>query len=282
MWLLLDNNDDITSLRTWELISLAVEVVGLPIGCTFVNISINNLLFLDDFFTKASLASILLINNLALSIAGVARLSGLGVVAWSELLHLGDHTTALAGGALSDSTVLATLAFTLDADTLAVDSNLGLLSIVDILEGHLQWVLERLHFLGASFLLLTSTATHEHVENVVHALTATAATFLKTFLSVFVVNGALLLVSEDFVGLLKLLECLGIATTIGMVLESRLSEGFLNLVCSCILCDSKSFVVLCVVDLFRWATLWHLTTTHTAEGKSSAAAAAEKHVFKLI
>jgi len=143
-------------------------------------------------------------------------------------------------------------------------------------------VLERLHLFGALLALTATTlATHEHIEDVVHAATVAATSALfKAFLTVLIVDGSLLFIGQNFVGTLELLELLGVATTIWMVLKGSLSESFLNLVGGSILCYSKQFVVLVVVDFFGGATF--LTTSHsahTAEGEPSAAAAAEKHVL---
>jgi hypothetical protein len=75
MGLLLDNNDDITSLSTWEFVSLSVEGVGLPIGCTLVNLGIYDLLFLHDFLAIAGLALILLVDDFTLSTAVITATS---------------------------------------------------------------------------------------------------------------------------------------------------------------------------------------------------------------
>lgn len=91
-------------------------------------------------------------------------------------------------------------------------------------------MLEGLHLLGALLTTTTALAAHEHIEDVIHAATMAATALFKAFLTVLVVDGSLLFVSQNLVGTLELLELLGIATTIWMVLKSSLSESFLNLV----------------------------------------------------
>jgi len=134
MGLLLHNNDNITSLSAGVLISLTVEMVSLAVGCTFVDISIDDLLLLLDFLAIAILALVLLVDDFALSTAIVTRLSRLGVVAWSKLLHLSDHAATLTAFTLCDSTVFTALTITLVADALAINSNLGFLAVVYVFE----------------------------------------------------------------------------------------------------------------------------------------------------
>jgi hypothetical protein len=70
-------------------------------------------------------------------------------------------------------------------------------------------------WLNTSFSLLSTTATttsaaHEHAEDVVHAATAAASTGLETFHAVFVIDISLLLVEKDFVGSLNFFELLNL------------------------------------------------------------------------
>lgn len=67
--LFLNNNHNITWFHAWVLISLAVEDILLVVRGTFVDFCLNYLFLLDDLFTIASLAFVLFINYLALTIA---------------------------------------------------------------------------------------------------------------------------------------------------------------------------------------------------------------------
>jgi len=73
VWLLLGNNDYITWLHAWELISFAVEGILVVVRGSFVDICFDNLFFFDNLLSIASLALVLLINDFTLSVALVAR-----------------------------------------------------------------------------------------------------------------------------------------------------------------------------------------------------------------
>lgn len=243
--LFLHDDDNVTWLGAWVLVSLAVEVVSLSVWCSLVNISINDLLLLLDLLAQAVLASVLLVDNFALTSAVITRLSRLGVVAWPELLHLGDHTSALARTASLNSAVFATLTITLCTNTLTVDCNFGFLSVVHVFKSDLEWVLEWLHLLWPGVASWTA-ATKHLAENVVHSAAATAA-FFQAFLTILVVDVALLCVSENFVSFLQLLELLLVTTTVWMVFQSEFSECFLDLVGTGSLFDSEDLVETFVV-----------------------------------
>jgi hypothetical protein len=217
--LLLHNNDDITGLGSWELVSLSVEGVGLPVRCTLVDLGIDDLLFLHDFLAIASLALILLVNDFTLSTTVITATSGLCVHAGSELLHFGYLTATSASATLLNGSFFAALTSARCANSFTVHSDLGLLTHVDFLKSHLQWVLHGLHLLG-SLLLLSATLTTKHLtENVVHSTGAATAALLEAFLTILVVGVTLLFIREHFVGTLELLESVLVTTTIGVILE---------------------------------------------------------------
>jgi hypothetical protein len=132
----LHNNNNISGFNSWELISFTVESVLLVVGCSLVDFSFENFLLLNYLFTIASLALVLLINDLALTAAVIAGASRLTVHAGTEHHHFVYHTTTAAGTTLLHGSILSTLAFALTADTLAVHGNLGSLACVDFLESH--------------------------------------------------------------------------------------------------------------------------------------------------
>lgn len=215
--LLLHDNYDITGFHSGILVSFSVERVLTVVGRTLIDRSFEDLLFLDDLFTIASLTLVLLINYFSLAATIVTRSLRLGVHARSEHLHASDHSTSLASSALLDSAFFASSAFALNADTFTVDSNLGGFSLVNLLKSHLKRVHNRLALLGATWLLASATSKHL-TEDVVHA-TGTAA-LLEALDSVLVVGVSLILVSEDFPGFLDLLELFFVATSIGVMLQS--------------------------------------------------------------
>jgi hypothetical protein len=111
--LFLDLDDYITSLYIGVLVGFTMEHVLLTIGCTLVNLDLDNLLFFGNFFAVAGLALVLFVDDLTLTLALVAGASALRVHARSKLLHHSPHTFALASGASHYSTALATEAIAL-------------------------------------------------------------------------------------------------------------------------------------------------------------------------
>jgi hypothetical protein len=131
--LLLDNDDDIAGLSTWELVGLPVEGVMLAIGRTLVNLSIDDFLFFVDLLAIANLALVLLIDDFSFSTTIVARTLGLSVHTGSELLHFGNHAATSASSALLDGAFLTAFTAAGLANTLAIDSDLSLFAHVDFL-----------------------------------------------------------------------------------------------------------------------------------------------------
>jgi hypothetical protein len=132
MALLLNLDHHVTCFRVGELICLTVEHVLLTVGGTFVNLYFKNFLLFGDFLAIASLALVLLIDDLTFSLALIAWASTLRVHAGAELLHDSPHTSSLASCACHHSSALATETITLGAYTITVHSDLGSLTIVEV------------------------------------------------------------------------------------------------------------------------------------------------------
>lgn len=77
--LLLDLNDNITGLNSGIFVSLTVEYVFLSVRSTLIDLDLDDLLFLDDLLSIASLALIFLVDDLALAITVIARSGALRV-----------------------------------------------------------------------------------------------------------------------------------------------------------------------------------------------------------
>lgn len=207
-----------------------MEDVVVAVGGALVDFSFNNFLLLDDLLSIASLALVFFVDDLAFTTAVVTRSLGLGVHAGSELDHLGDHTTSLAASALLNSAFFASDTFADGADSLSVDCNLGLLTIINFFERDFEGVLDGLSFLRSLGPSLSATATSEHVQNVIHAATAATAAFSSHGIdTAFVIDVTLLSVGKNFVSLLNFLKLLLITTTIGVVISSSLMVGLLDL-----------------------------------------------------
>jgi hypothetical protein len=178
---LFDNNDDIAGLGTGELISLSVEDVVVAIRGTLIDLSLDDLLLLDDLLSIANFALEFFVDNFSLTSAIVTGALRLRVHAGAELDHLGDHTTSLATRTLLDSAFFTAETIASSADSLSVDSNLGLFAIINFFESDLEGVLDGLSFLGTTFLLGSATTSSEHREDIVHATASTAAFSLDSF-----------------------------------------------------------------------------------------------------
>jgi hypothetical protein len=132
MALLLNLDHHVTCFRVGELVCLTVEHVLLTVGGTFVNLYFKNFLLFGDFFAIASLALVLLIDDLTLALALIAWTSALRVHTGSKLLHHSPHTSSLASCACHYSSTLASEAVTLGAYSITVHSDLGSLTIVEV------------------------------------------------------------------------------------------------------------------------------------------------------
>lgn len=206
-----------------------MEDVVVAVGGALVDFSFNNFLLLDDLLSIASLALVFFVDDLAFTTAVVTRSLGLGVHAGSELDHFGDHTTSLAASALLDSAFFASETVADGADSLSVDCNLGLLTIINFFERDFEGVLDGLSFLRSLGPSLSATATSEHVQNVIHAATTATAFSSHGIDTAFVIDVTLLSVGKNFVSLLNFLKLFLITTAIGVVISSSLMVGLLDL-----------------------------------------------------
>lgn len=266
-----NNNDDITGLGARVFISFSVEYVVIAIRRTLIDFSFNNFLLFADLLSIANFTFILLIDDFSLSTAFITRSLRLRVHARTELDHLGDHTTSLASSTLLDSAFFTSKTIATSADSLTVNSNLGLLSIVNFFKSDLEGVLDRLSFLrSTSFRLASATTSTHHIEDISHT-SATHAAFTSSSLeSTFIIQVTLLRIRENLVSLLNFLELFFIATTIGMMISSSSMVSFLNLSCRSILINSKGFVEFFVINRTSLLSSHTRHSAHTFEGVTTA------------
>ena len=255
VWLLLDNDYDVSGLGSWELISLTMERVLAVVWCSLVDLSVEDFLLLNDLLAFARLTLVCLIDDLTLTATVVARTLRLRVHAWTELSHSGDDAASTARRALLHSAFFTTSSLTFGTDALSVHSNLGSFAVVDFLECALEWVHHRLALLGSGGTALATASEHRREE--VMGVTAAAATLLDAILTILVVQLALLFVAENFVGALNLLEFILVATAIGMVSSGELEVGLFNRVEVGFLVHSEYLVELRVVDFLGRAAATH-------------------------
>lgn len=277
--LLLDNNNHIAGFLTGVLVGFTVESVLGFVGGAFVDLGFNDLLLLFDLLALAHLALVGLVDLFSLAIAVVARTLGLRVHSRAKLGHAGDDTTSSASCALLDSAFFATFASARLADAVAVNSNLGSLAIVELLESALHWVHYWLALLWTG--LLASATASEHAEEVVHASAATSAFFHSVF-AVLVVKLSFFAVGENLVSALDFLELVFVTATIRVVLPGELEVSFLDLAEVSILLDAKDLVELGIVNLFGWASWTAHAAWHAFEVSERETTASTEEHFLVI
>lgn len=224
--LLLNLENNITSLNTRSLVTFASELdLGAALD-TPVDVDVENLSVNGGLLAVALLAAILILDNLAFTIAvGADSLEALDHGA--HLAHHSLHTSTVAARALANGTILSSKAVALGADDGSLQRKLGDLAAVDILEGNLVGVVD-----GASLgrpavaLHATKHATHstkaatakELSKEIFSSHAATAAgTTLETGFTILVVDLTLLGVGKDLVGAGDFLEFLFGSGVVGVL-----------------------------------------------------------------
>lgn len=153
--LLFNLKDDIARQNTRCLVSLSIEFDLVAAPDTSVDMDVKDLSLNNGLLAIAALAPILLTDDLAFTTAvGADGLESLDHGA--HLAHHGLHTVSIASSALLDSTLLATTSITLGADYGLLQSELGDLASIDILEGNFVGVVDGAS-LGRTALLHSST-----------------------------------------------------------------------------------------------------------------------------
>jgi hypothetical protein len=131
--LLLQDNDNITGDGTGGLITLAVEDDLSAIPHTTIDMNLKDLADGHDLASVTVLALVLGVDNLSLTTAVTARLLDL----LHHRSHLTEHDTetlTVTGCAGLASTLLSTLTLTLFTENILLESELGSLALVEILE----------------------------------------------------------------------------------------------------------------------------------------------------
>jgi len=200
MLLLLDLENHVTGLDVRGLVTLASELDLGAAPDTSIHMDVEHLPVDDRLLSVALLAAVLLLDDLTLAVAvGAGGLEALDHGA--HLAHHGLHTVAVASGAAADGALLAAAALALGADDGPLQSQLGDLAPVDILQGDLVRVVDRPGLGRAAVLHAAEHASQSAAEAAAaakelgeeilrgHAATSTAA--LQAGLSILVVDLAL-------------------------------------------------------------------------------------------
>jgi hypothetical protein len=218
MGLLLDLEDNIASKDTRGLVTLAAELnLGAALDAT-IDMDVKDLAIDNGLLAEALLAAILVLNNLTLAIA--VRADCLEALDHrTHLTHHGLHAMAVAARAFPNSAFLAAATLAFGTDDGPLQSQLGHLSAVDVLEGNLVNVVDGLGLRGSAGLVhaakhATETAAEagaaeELGEEILSRHTAAAAspTFQAGF-AILIVYLALLGVGKNLVGMGDLFELL--------------------------------------------------------------------------
>lgn len=139
--LLLDDDDNISWCDTWRLVALAAESDSLAATHALVDVDLEHFLLRDDLAATASLALVLVVDDLASPAALVARLLEL----LNHRAHLAESdldTTAGAGITCLDGTLFSTFAVALDTNDVAGEGELCRLALVEVLERDMYAVYE--------------------------------------------------------------------------------------------------------------------------------------------
>lgn len=214
--LLLNLEHDITGHDTGHLVTLAAELNLVAVAHTFVDVNVKNLALDDGLLAVTLLAAILITDDLSLAVAvGADGLEALDH--GTHLAHHSLHTATVAARALLNSALLSAAAITATADDGLLESQLGYLALVNILEVNLVHVVDCAGLLRA---LVTHAAAEHSAEGAaaaaaeelreqilgVHAAATTAV--LQAFLAELIIQLTLLGVGKSLVSVGQFLELL--------------------------------------------------------------------------
>jgi hypothetical protein len=227
--LLLDLEDNITRHNTGHLVTLAAELDLVAVAHTLVDVNVQHLALHDGLLTVALLATVLVADDLALTVTvGADGLEALDH--GTHLAHHGLHTATVAACALLDGALLTSAAITAGTDDGLLERQFRHLAAVNVLQVDLVHMVDGTGLLRASIAHATTehaaeaaaAAAEELREEVlgVHA-TSTAGAALQTLLAILVVDATLLVIGQDFVGVRQLLELLGSLGVVGVLVYTE-------------------------------------------------------------
>ena len=211
--LLLDFEDNITVYNTGDLVTFPAELNLVTVLDTLVDVDMKHLALHDGLLTVTLLAAVTLTDVLTLTVAVRAnRLEALDH--GTHLAHHSLHTGTIAAGTRLDGTLFTTATITARAKDRLLQSQFRDLSAVDILQVDLVNVVNGTGFLRARVPHATTehatertpAAAEELRKEILSAHSTTGTTTFETFFTKLIIEGALLRVRQDFVGVRQLLE----------------------------------------------------------------------------
>lgn len=199
--LLLNLENDIASLDTRRLVTLTSELDLGAASNTLVDVDVEDLAVDGSLLSVALFASVLLLDDLTLSVAvGADSLESLDHR--THLAHHGLHAVTITARAALDSALLATKTLALGADDGPLKSELRDLAAVDVLEGDLVSVVDgsglgraTVHAAASKHAAKTSSkaaSAEELGKQVLGGHATTAGTALEAGLAILIIDLALL------------------------------------------------------------------------------------------
>lgn len=212
MGLLLDLEDNVTGQDARSLVTLAAELDARTALNTAVDVDVQHLAINDSLLAVAVLAAILVLDDLSFSVTvGARRLEALDH--GTHLAHHRLHAVAITARAALHRALLSTATLALRADDGALQSQLGDLAAVNVLERDLVGVVDgarlrraRIAHAAAEHAAETAAAAKELGEEVLGSHATAAAAALQARLSHLVVQTSLLGIGQNFVCVRDLLE----------------------------------------------------------------------------
>lgn len=199
--LLLNLENDIASLNTRRLVTLTSELNLGAASNTLVNVDVEDLAVDSRLLSVALFASVLLLDDLTLSVA-VRAYSLESLDHRTHLAHHGLHAVAITARAALDSALLATKTLALGADDGPLKSQLGDLAAVDVLERDLVSVVDgsglgraTVHAAASKHAAKTSSkaaSAEELGKQVLGGHATTAGTTLEAGLAILIIDLAFL------------------------------------------------------------------------------------------
>lgn len=211
----LNFEDNVSGHGTRNLVTLAAELNLVAVLDTLVDVDVKHLALNNGLLTVAALAAVLLADHLSLTVT--VRANGLEALNHgTHLAHHSLHTGTIAAGTRLDGTFLTTAALAARANDRLLQCQLRDLSAVNVLQVDLVNVVDGTGLLWAGVAHATAEhaserafTTEELREEILGAHSTTGATALKTFFTELIVDGALLRIRQNLIGVGQFLELLG-------------------------------------------------------------------------
>lgn len=211
--LLLDLKHNITRHDTRDLVTLAAELDLVAVLDTLVDVDMKHLALHNGLLTAAALAAVTLTDHLTLT-ATVRANSLEALDHGAHLAHHALHTSTIAAGTRLDSALLTTAAIAARTDNRLLQCQFRDLPTVDVLQVDLVNVVDGPGLLGtgvphasAEHASEGTTPAEELCEEILRTHSSTGTTF-EAFLTHLIVEGSLVRVRQDFVGMGQFLEFL--------------------------------------------------------------------------